>query len=87
MIERLQVPFIWPNKAGHRKGRCRSSRLEEDCLYASGYNVRFEARENILHRLACVGELARDDIAVSIHRNGGIERELMGEKMSCLSRA
>ena len=35
LMESLRAPFGRPNKAGHRKERLRSSRLEEDCLYAS----------------------------------------------------
>ena len=32
VIESLGGRIVWPYKAGHRKGRLRSSRLEEDCL-------------------------------------------------------
>ena len=38
----LRAPFVRPSKAGHRKGRLRSSRLEEE------YSVRFEAPTNML---------------------------------------
>ena len=32
VLESLSAPLDCPNKAGHRKGRLRSSRLEKDCL-------------------------------------------------------
>ena len=32
VMESLEGRVVWLYKAGHRKGRLRSSRLEEDCL-------------------------------------------------------
>ena len=32
VVKLLRGPFAFPNRAGHKKGRFRSSRPEEDCL-------------------------------------------------------
>ena len=72
-VECSRAPFDFPNRAGHRKGSCRSSRPEEDCLYASWCNVRFEARTNMLQGLTCTGEVARPGMTAGKHEKGEIQ--------------
>lgn len=71
-IECLRAPTAFPNRAGHRKGSCRSSRPEEDCLYASWCKVRFEARTNMLQELTYTGEVAGPDMTAGEHEKGTI---------------
>lgn len=77
VVESWRAPFGCPNKAGHRNGRRRSSRLEEDCLYTSRYHVRFEARTNMLEGLTDTDELSRPDTTGSRGRNGAMRRKIL----------
>lgn len=87
VVECLRVPFDFPKSAGHRKGRCRSSRPEEDCLYALWCNVRFEARTNMLQGLTCTGEATRPGVTADEHKNGQMQRKELKEKDFFVSRS
>ena len=85
-VESLRVPFGCPSKAGHRKGRRRSSRLEQDCLYASRCNERFEARTNIVQGLTGTEESVKPGVIATKHGTGAMRWEAWSEDCFCASR-